>query len=471
MPLELPDELLALIVDFVNDTKNKSTLSRLALVSRSLLTHVRQRRSAEIIIAQSLSKCLIHRYIRRLRDIIVADPSFAACITSIHLVDSSTRTLGGGSFGWLMRSDADGLVDILQSLVSLRRLSVTNSIVDGFIDWGLIDVAVQGALFDLFSLPSLEILVLDRIINMELTPLIDCSNLKELTLLSVSLSDFDLEPIQAGGPVACVDERARKGRLESLDIADCGIALQKLLEGFTRDDAQLEASHLRRLQVHSTLYDSAMESAIQGLLLKSADHLEKLSFHVHFDFNRPKGELRALDCLRLHQLPLVQTLDIEFLVNMLHCQPIPQPYTDSIVAALRNMSHESLQVLRLTFTIQRLGPYPFLATDALNLSKAILDVDLWERVDSIAGECFAGMKSLEIVVQGERWLCESVSPDLADLVKNLYSRMPTLLSKKVLHVNWVDEAKPASLHAPLPAYTFVEPLMTDNWMIQLCSES
>ncbi|KAF6760590.1 hypothetical protein DFP72DRAFT_1042586 [Ephemerocybe angulata] len=452
MPPELPEELLALIVDFVTENKDKATLSCLALVDRALLTHVRQHRSAEIIIAQSLST---HRYVRRLRDIIVADPSFAACITSIHLVEQSTWRIDSGSFEWLTRSDADGLADILQSLVSLRRLSVTNDKLGAFIDWDLIDVAVQRALLDLFCLPSLETLVLNRIINMELTPLIDRSNLKELALLSVSLSDRNLERIKAGGPAASVGERASKGRLESLEIADCGTTLQKLLTGFAQDDAQLEASYLRSLQVHSTQYDSAAEAAIQELLLKCAVHLERLSFHVHINSGRPEGELRALDFLRFHQLPLVQTLDVEFLV-MQSCQPIPQPYTDAIVTALRNLSHESLRVLRLTFTLQILCQPAFLARDARNSSKAILDVDLWEQMDSMAGECFAGMESLEIVVLGERWWCNS--PDLANLVNNIYSRMPTLSSKQVLHVNWIDEAETLtgnSPHTSLPMYTFL----------------
>ncbi|KAF5339878.1 hypothetical protein D9611_009049 [Ephemerocybe angulata] len=441
MPLELPEELLALIVDFVTENKDKRTLSRLALVSRALLTHVRQHRSAEIkiIITAGACTCLTRRYVRRLRDIIVADPSFAACITSIHLVEQSTRRMGGGSFEWLTRSDADGLADILQSLVSLRRLSVINES-DDFVfdststDWRLIDVAVQRALLDLFSLPSLETLVLKRITNMELTPLIGRSNLKELTLRSVSLSDRDLERMQAGGPVASlsVGERASKGRLESIEFAGCGLTLQKLLTSLARDDAQLDASYLRRLRVHSFLYDSAAESAIQELLLKCAVHLERLSFHVYLRLlpERPQGELRALDCLRLHQLPLVQTLDVEFQI-LWYFKPIPQPYTDAIVTALRNLSHESLQVLRLTFTLQCLGPPTLLATDARNTSKAILEVDLWEQMDSMAGECLAGMESLEIVIQGKRR-----SPDLANQVNNLYSRMPTLSSKNILHVNW-----------------------------------
>ncbi|KAF6760620.1 hypothetical protein DFP72DRAFT_76615 [Ephemerocybe angulata] len=439
MPLELPEELLALIVDFVTENKDKRTLSRLALVSRALLTHVRQHRSAEIkiIITAGACTCLTRRYVRRLRDIIVADPSFAACITSIHLVEQSSRRMGGGSFEWLTRSDADGLADILQSLVSLRRLLVINES-DDFVtaststDWCLIDVAVQRALLNLFSLPSLETLVLKRITNMELTPLIGRSNLKELTLRSVSLSDRDLERMQAGGPVASlsVGERASKGRLESIEFAGCGITLQKLLTGLARDDAQLDASYLRRLHVHSFLYDSAAESAIQELLLKCAVHLERLSFSVSLRLlpERPKGELRALDCLRLHQLPLVQTLDVEFQIPW-HFLPIPQPYTDAIVTALRNLSHESLQVLRLTFTL----PPTLFATNPLerNTSKGILEVDLWEQMDSMARECLAGMESLEIVVLGKRR-----SPDLANLVNNLYSRMPNLSSKNILHVNW-----------------------------------
>ncbi|TEB18971.1 hypothetical protein FA13DRAFT_508271 [Coprinellus micaceus] len=73
-------------------------------------------------------------------------------------------------------------LQVLPQLPSLRSLTVTTYTPDTFTDWANVPPDLQDALFHCFSLSTLEELVLECVVNMEITPLIDCPSLTNLSL-------------------------------------------------------------------------------------------------------------------------------------------------------------------------------------------------------------------------------------------------------------------------------------------------
>lgn len=306
----LAEELLALIVDIVADRDDGHTLSQLALVSHQLLTLVRERRSAALIIggpghhSQNLDV-----YLQKLLPLIQDDPTFAECVISLtlsHDAESAKLAVTNAwtsysAVGWLAWSEVTDLVtQILLQLPFLRNLTITSHTPDAFIDWTIIPPELQDALFHCFSLLSLDTLVLDRIMNMEITPLIDCSNIRSLSLTGVSLSKADLKPVGEAVPMVVVDggeggvRVGAQGHLRELEVGDCGIALGKLLEGFEREDARLSVSGLRKLTVHAGMYDGTMEKALKTLLHRVSGSIEEIRVRVPVACDRDVNELKVL---------------------------------------------------------------------------------------------------------------------------------------------------------------------------------
>lgn len=328
---QLAEELLALIVDIVADSDDNDTLSQLALVNHQLLVLVRERRSAALIIGGPDFHSQTHKlkiHLQKLLSLIQDDPSFAECIISLTLshdaepADAGVKNGRGhySALGWLAWSEVTDLVShILLQLPYLRRLIITSDKADAFIDWAHVPLEMQDSLFYCFSLSSLDTLVLDRILNMEITPLIDCSNITDLSLNGVTLSSADREPIVEAVPMdidgieggtAAVGTR---GYLQSLEVGDCGVALEKLVEGFERDDARLSVTKLRTLTVRASMYDSTMERALKRLLLQTIGSIEELRFHVPVSCDRDVNELKVLGAFYL-------TPQLMYLTNHM-CRP------------------------------------------------------------------------------------------------------------------------------------------------------
>lgn len=301
---ELAQELLALIADVIAESGDHESLAKLALVNRPLLNLVRERRSSEIVIgglAFHAKPQKLLGYLQRLQSLIQADPTFAECIIALTLShDTDVETdWDYDTMGWLAWTEVtEAVSQVLPQLPSLRSLTVTTYIPDAFTDWANVPPDLQDALFHCFSLSTLEELVLERVVNMEITPLIDCPSLTNLSLTGVTLSAEDLEPVGEAEPMDVDDaedgEAGNQGHLLTLEVGDCGTALGKLLEGLERDDARLSISKLKTLTVHAAIYDNTMKQAMKRLVQQAGNSIEELRIRIPVSCDRDVEELKVL---------------------------------------------------------------------------------------------------------------------------------------------------------------------------------
>lgn len=309
---ELAQELLALIADIIAESGDHETLAKLALVNRQLLNLVRERRSSELIIggpAFHAKPQELLGYLKNFYSLIQADPTFAECVKALTLSHDTDVELdwGYGTTGWLAWTEVTEVVSqVLQQLPSLRSLTITSHKPDVFMNWASIPSDMQDALFHCFSLSTLEELVLERVVNMEITPLIDCPSLTTLSLLGITLSAEDMEPVGEAEPmdvdVVEVGEARNRGHLLTLEVGDCGIALEKLLEGLERDDARLSISKLKTLTVHAAMYDDVMKQTMKRLVRQAGDSIEELRIHVPVSCDRDVRELKVLGTRTVYEV-------------------------------------------------------------------------------------------------------------------------------------------------------------------------
>ncbi|KAJ2932304.1 hypothetical protein H1R20_g4772, partial [Candolleomyces eurysporus] len=272
--VELPEELLSLFVSALEVEGDKETLSNLALVNHQFLDLVRERRCLEVTIGNKGGDVSV--YLLELRRLVDRDPTFGRCVKSLTLIDNTYNYEETCDFGWLTRTRC--LLSVLPDFVTLKRICILRKpgVDDAAVDWGLINESVKQGLKGLFSLPSLEELELDGVVNMELEPLMGCKNLKRLKLLDVAMDRAEV-PVgeeKEEGELTRLD--IEEGTLEYLEVGNCGPALDQLLDRLGCEDAPFTLSSLKGLKLHSEGYNPQMKEVVREMIEASGDSIEEL---------------------------------------------------------------------------------------------------------------------------------------------------------------------------------------------------
>ncbi|KAJ3540598.1 hypothetical protein NMY22_g4226 [Coprinellus aureogranulatus] len=468
---QLAEELLALIADIIADEGDNSTLSQLALVNRQLLTLVRERRIASLVIGgpdfhSQPPKLLEHLQI--LLSLIQNDSTFAECVISLtlsHDAESAANSMKWrgeySSLGWFSWTEVtDVLSQILLLLPCLRSLAITSHKPDAFINWKHVPQDLQDILFHCFSLPSLNTLVLDRIVSMEVSPLIDCSNITNLTLIGVTLSEEDMDPIGEAEPMDIDNpeggEVMSRGHLQSLEVGDCGASLDKLLEGFERDDARLSISGLKNLTVHASMYDDAMEKALKCLIRQAGGSIEKLRTDVPVSCDRNVNELKVLNSLRRleDRLPHLTSLNVEVILSWcaeIHEHADRMPYSveplEAIIQAVRHACEaRHLETVRFDIIIESYPwsrIYPAECTKLSEIATALTLSELWPFLETTFGTA-SRLRTLSIDIAIATPLMKGLPTEIKpvevrkrdEVVEETYRKMPNLTKNGTLNAYW-----------------------------------
>ncbi|KAJ3549112.1 hypothetical protein NMY22_g994 [Coprinellus aureogranulatus] len=465
---QLAEELLALIADIIADEGDNSTLSQLALVNRQLLTLVRERRIASLVIGGPELHSLPQKLLEHLQTLLLLiqnDSTFAECVISLtlsHDAESAANSMKWrgeySSLGWLLWTEVtDVLSQILSQLPSLRSLTVTSHKPDAFINWKHVPQDLQGILFHCFSLPSLNTLVLDRIINMEVSPLIDCSNITNLTLIGVTLSEEDMDPIGEAEPMDIDNlegEAMSRGHLQSLEIGDCGASLDKLLEGFERDDARLSMSGLKNLTVHASMYDDAMEKALKHLIRQAGGSIEKLPVSC----DRNVNELKVLNSLRRleDRLPHLTSLNVEVVLSWcteIHVHDSLMPYSmEPLEAVIQTVHHvyeaRHLETVRFDIIIESFPWTRVHCAEYMEISEvaaAVSQSKLWPSLESTFGAASSTRLSIDVAIATP--LLKALSTEIKpvevqkrdEVVDETYRKMPNLTKNGILNVYCISD--------------------------------
>ncbi|EAU86641.2 hypothetical protein CC1G_07299 [Coprinopsis cinerea okayama7 len=284
MSSPFPNELVDIVIRQLAAEEDSKFLSAAALVNRNTASIVRKLRFSVLALGphRGEERCA------RLWDLIQTNPTLVHNVESLTLIDDSSEAdeVNAPSCGWVTTdSTYTKLGDVLKALAgNLTTLEVQSSC----LQWHYVEEDVQEALFDLFAAPTLTTLRLVGILGMEITPILDCSNLKRLSLKRVTIieNEEDLEAEEETRPDGEV------GQLEVLEVVESDEwAFYFLVSSLLRADAKLSLRNLQRLVIamenprksspNTTVLDKALDQ-LAGIPLNSlrVEHASHPSFQI-----------------------------------------------------------------------------------------------------------------------------------------------------------------------------------------------
>ncbi|KIM49924.1 hypothetical protein M413DRAFT_439052 [Hebeloma cylindrosporum] len=183
--LDIPLEILELIIDEVAHRNDKETLKTISLSSRRFVDHCQKKLFHTIDLAD---KCIYGEdYYRRLHRILSQRPKFCSYVRDLRLVDSY---VWDQSKDWVWLANEESICDVLGILPNLHSFSLTFK--TGQPKWTSFNSYLRQALLDLAKRPSIVRYSLNRISDFTPSLLVTLLMVKNLELHDVQMNEVHL---------------------------------------------------------------------------------------------------------------------------------------------------------------------------------------------------------------------------------------------------------------------------------------
>jgi len=183
--LDIPLEIIELIIDEVANRNDKETLKTVSLSSRRFVDQCQKKLFHTIDLAD---KCIYGEdYYRRLYRILSQRPKFCSYVRDLRLVDSY---VWDQNKDWVWLANEETIRDVLNILPNLHSFSLTFK--TGQPKWTSFNSYLRQALLDLAKRPSIVRFSLNRISDFTPTLLVTLLMVKNLELHDVQVNDVHL---------------------------------------------------------------------------------------------------------------------------------------------------------------------------------------------------------------------------------------------------------------------------------------
>jgi hypothetical protein len=183
--LDIPLEIIELIIDEVANRKDKETLKTVSLSSRRFVDQCQKKLFHTIDLAD---KCIYGEdYYRRLHRILSQRPKFCSYVRDLRLVDSY---VWDQNKDWVWLANEESICDVLNILPNLHSFSLTFK--TGQPKWTSFNCYLRQALLDLAKRPSIVRFSLNRISDFTPTLLVTLLMVRNLELHDVQVNDVHL---------------------------------------------------------------------------------------------------------------------------------------------------------------------------------------------------------------------------------------------------------------------------------------
>ncbi|KAH9481696.1 hypothetical protein JR316_0006223 [Psilocybe cubensis] len=273
MVLSLPFELIEAIIDAVADTDDHKTLSTCSLTCPLFVTLCQKHIFHTIRLEDTPIPHVLARRISRLEEISRTSPWIADYIQHVQCVSRTLTREDSSTRHWpSTESAALPTIALFGRLTKVHTVLIENIGVFTEEKWDFPDV--QAALCRLIYLPTIEWLLLKFVDNFSPVNVIQCVNLKHLSLRMVSFRKSAVHTQDFSSP--------QTTHLDTLSLDhQSATALLQMMKDFTRSIGDTPIIDFRKIKTTTLLLDRFMFNELGFVeLLQQLEWMETLRVYI-----------------------------------------------------------------------------------------------------------------------------------------------------------------------------------------------